>query len=154
MDDVKKPVVLQTDASQSGLGAVVMQEGKPIACASKALSAAQRNYAQIEKEMAAIAFGAEKFHQYLYGKKVLVETDHKPLEAICKKSLISAPARLQRFLLQVQKYDLEVVHKPGKEMFISDALSRVYLPGTESVSITEKEEKVEISGFDFKLANE
>ena len=143
--DVKKPVTLQTDASQNGLGAVIMQGGKPVAFASKALTAAQRNYAQIEKEMAAIAFGAERFHQYLFGKEVLVETDHKPLEAICKKPLTTAPPRLQRFLLQVQKYDLKVVHKPGKEMFISDALSRAYLPESESESTTEKEAEIEVA---------
>ena len=56
--DVRKPVVLQTDASQSGLGSVIMQDERPVAYASKALSQAQKNYTQIEKEMAAIAFGA------------------------------------------------------------------------------------------------
>lgn len=75
--------------------------------------------------MLAIVFGCEKFHEYLYGRKVHVESDHKPLEIIFKKSLLSAPTRLQRILMRLQKYSLEVKYKPGKEMHIADALSRV-----------------------------
>ena len=85
-----------------------------------------QNYAQIEKELLAIVFGVEKFHSYLYGKlDVTVESDHKPLEAIFKKSLSGAPPRLQRMLLRLQKYSLNVQYKKGKEMYVADALSRI-----------------------------
>ena len=77
--DQRKPVTLQVDASKVGLGAVLMQEGKPIAYASKSLAQTEINYAQIEKEMYAIIFGCKKFHHYVYGRKIRVETDHKPL---------------------------------------------------------------------------
>lgn len=87
----------------------------------------QKHYAQIKKDLLAIVFGCEKFHQYLYGRQVHVESDHKPLEVIFKKSLLSVPARLQRMLMRLQKYSLEVRHKPGKEMHIADALSREFL---------------------------
>ena len=63
--DVKQPVTIQTDASQSGLDACLMQRGKPVACASRAMTRAEQNYAQIEKEMLAICFAISKFHQYV-----------------------------------------------------------------------------------------
>ena len=56
-----------------------------------------------------------------------VETDHKPVESIFKKPLLTARKRLHRMLLQLQKYDLKVVYKPGKELYIADILSREYL---------------------------
>ena len=59
--------------------------------------------------------GAQKFHTYVYGRKVIVETDHKPLESIFRKSLNDAPPRLQRMLLKLTKYDLDVRYVPGKQ---------------------------------------
>ena len=130
--DVKLPVTLSVDASKSGLGAVLLQELKPVAYASRALTETEQRYAQIEKEMLAIVFGAERFHQYIYGREVDVQSDHKPLEVIMKKPLSSAPARIQRLLMRLQKYQVNVQYKPGKEMYIADALSRAYLPVTSS----------------------
>ena len=92
--------------------------------ASRSLTAAEKNYAQIEKELLAIAYGCTKFHQYVYGKKVNVQTDNKPLEALFKKSLFQAPQRLQRMMLRLQRYDLQVEYEPGKNLFIADTLSR------------------------------
>lgn len=104
--DVQKPVTLSVDASSEGIGAVILQDKKPVAYGSRALTDAQKNYAQIEKELLAIVYGCEKFHQYVYGKEVEVESDHKPLESIFKKSLHQAPPRLQRMLLRLQRYSL------------------------------------------------
>ena len=125
--DAAKDIMLQTDASKNGLGATLLQNGRPIAYASKSLNESQRAYAQIEKELLAIVFGCEKFHEYLYGRQVTVESDHKPIEAIMKKCLALAPPRLQRMLLRLQKYDITVIHKPGKEIPLADVLSRKYL---------------------------
>ena len=90
--DNSKPTILNVDTSSTGLGAIVMQNGKPIAYGSRLLTDSERRYANIEREMLAIAWGwgVEKFYMYLYGRKVIVETDHKPLEDIFKKSLNSA----------------------------------------------------------------
>ena len=88
------------------------------------------NYAQIEKETLAILFGCTKFHQYVFGRHVLVESDHKPRQSIFKKPIHQAPPRLQRLMLSLLKYDIEVTYKPGKEMFISDHLSRSFLKET------------------------
>ena len=125
--DPKKEVRLEVDASKFGLGAAIFQE-QPIAFASKALTTTEQNYAQIEKELYAILFGCRRFHQYLYGREVTVHTDHKPLESIAKKPLAAAPPRLQRMLLQLQKYSLKIVHVPGKHIPVADALSRKYIP--------------------------
>ncbi|KAL4008088.1 hypothetical protein ACER0C_001940 [Sarotherodon galilaeus] len=130
--DVQLPVTLSVDALKSGLGAVLLQEGKPVAYASRSLTETEQRYAQIEKEMLAIVFGAECFHQYVYGREVNVESDHKPLEVIMKKPLSSAPARIQRLLMRLQKYQVQVQYKPGSEMYIADTLSRAYLPVTSS----------------------
>ena len=75
--DVMKPVVIQCDASDSGLGAALLQNGLPVAYSSRALTSAETNYAQIEKELLAIVFVCEKFDQYVYGRdKVHVQRDH------------------------------------------------------------------------------
>ena len=110
--DVTCDTVLQVDASQFGLGAVLTQQGRPVAYASRALTPTQANYAQIEKEMLVIVNGCEKFHQYIYGRPVVVETDHKPLEYILQKSLASTPPRLQLMIMKLQQYDLTVKYKP------------------------------------------
>ena len=124
--DVNKSLVISCDASQSGLGALLLQDGKPVAYASRALSSAETRYAQIEKELLAVVFAFTKFHQYVYSKDVTVESDHKPLEAILKKSLAAAPPRLQRMLLQLQKYSFTLHYRPGKEMVLADSLTCIY----------------------------
>ena len=137
--DPDKPVTLSMDASSKGLGAVVLQEDKPIAYASRALTSAQEKYAQIEKETLAIVYGAQKFHQYLYGKQVMVQSDHKPLEVILNKPLHQAPLRLQKMMLSLQRYDLKVKFKPGAEMNLADALSRAFLPETKETLVPDLE---------------
>ena len=97
--DVTKPVVVQCDASSTGLGAVILQSGLPVELASRAMTPREINsYAQIEKEMLAIVFAKTRFHAYIYGKQI----DHKPLMAIVKKPLTAALTRLQRMLLRLQ----------------------------------------------------
>ena len=125
--DPKAGTELQCDASDKGLGACLMQDGQPVGYASRAMTSAEINYAQIEKELLAIVFGLERFEQYVLGRPVKIETDHKPLESIFKKSLISAPKRLQRMMLRLQKYDLKVTYKKGSEMYLADTLSRAFV---------------------------
>ena len=104
-----------------------MQGGQPVAYASRALNPAETCYAQIEKELLAIVFGCDHFEAYVYGRDVVhVETDHKPLEMIMLKLLNSAPKRLQRMLVHLQKYNLEVKYKRGDTLFLADTLSRAH----------------------------
>ena len=70
--DVSKPVVLSVDSSSYGLGACLLQEERPVSYASRSLNSAEKNYAQIEKELLAILFGCTKYHQYIYSKPVTV----------------------------------------------------------------------------------
>ena len=75
--------------------------------ASRALTETQYRYAQIEKELLSIVFALERFHTYVYARHMIVETDRKLLLAIHKKALASAPKRLQRMLLRLQRYDFD-----------------------------------------------
>ena len=123
--DPHSETVIQTDASQKGLGAVLLQQGHPVCYASKALSDTEKNYSNIEREMLAVVWGLERFNYFIYGKHCTVHTDHKPLESIFKKQLYSCPPRLQRFLLRALKYDISVKYVKGSDVPIADALSRV-----------------------------
>ena len=123
-------LTLQSDASQKGLSVVLTQNGQPLAFASRALSDTETRYAQIEKKLLSVVFGLEKLHQYTYGRKVTVQTDHKLLEAIVKKPLHMAPKRLQRLLLRLLVYDVILTYRCGRQMQLADTLSRAYLPLT------------------------
>ena len=78
------------------VGAVLFQDDKPLAYASQALTPAQEHYAQIEKETLGIVYGAQTFHQFIYGRTTVVESDHKPLQYILNRPLHLAPLRLQK----------------------------------------------------------
>ena len=97
--DPKIDVVIQCDASQHGLGACLMQCEQPVGYASRPLTVSETNYAQIEKELLAIVFAVQKFDSYVYGRKIVAESDHKPLETIMKKGLQNAPKRLRECFL-------------------------------------------------------
>ena len=128
--DQKKDIFLQVDASIQGLGAALMQKDqqgrlKPGAYASKSLTDAEKRYSNIECELLAVVFGCSRFHHYLYGRKFVCHSDHKPLEDIHLKHLSDAPARLQRLLLKLQPYNVTIQYIPGKNVAVADALSRV-----------------------------
>ena len=88
--------------------------GSPVAFTSRALTVPEKNYAQVEKELLSIVHACERFDQYLFGREVTVETDHKPLEAIIKKPLLTAPKRLKRMIMRLQNYQMKVVYKNGR----------------------------------------
>ncbi|UYV81297.1 SNRNP200 [Cordylochernes scorpioides] len=121
-------LTMSVDASSHAVGAVLMQDNRPIAFASATLIDYQRNYPQIEKEALAIKFGCRKFHEYIFGRPILVETDHKPLETIFKKCLSKSPLRLQRILLELQPYDLKQLSE-NQPVFLKER-ERVWTPAT------------------------
>ncbi|KAK2720481.1 hypothetical protein QYM36_004385, partial [Artemia franciscana] len=127
-----KVVELKVDASKRGLGAELSSNGKIVGFASRALSTTEQNYSQLEKELYAIVFGCKHFHHYIYGRKTIVTTDHRPLENILSRPLHTAPARLQRMMIQIQPYDIEVHYSPGSDIPVPDALSRLHLPDVDT----------------------
>ena len=126
--DCTQPLVLQTDASEYGLGAALLQNNRPIAFASKTLTDVETRYVNIERECLSVCYGLEKFHTYVYGKHVIVQNDHKPLEMIQRKSIHATPPRLQCMLLRLQQYDYTIQYIPGQNMVLADRLSRFPSP--------------------------
>lgn len=106
--DPNKPAVIETDASLKGLGAVLIQDGKPVHFLSKALTPAEVNYSNINWELLPVLFACEKLHRYTFGQKITVHTDDKPLQSIFQKPISLSPGRLQRMLLHLSKYDIQV----------------------------------------------
>ena len=98
----EKEFIVQCDTSGKGLGAALMREGRPLGYARRALTDAETRYATIEKEMLAIVFALEKWHQYAFGWLVVAKADHKPLEAIVNKPLDRASKQVQGM---IQKYN-------------------------------------------------
>ena len=127
-----KGVTLQYDASDKGLGAVLLQDGHPIAYASRAQTDPETRYAQIEKELLAVDFGLEKFHTYTYGKQVTVESDDKPLEVIVKN--LATPPSANEALAHASE-NSNLGYTKGFRMYLADALSREYLPYDGSPTI-------------------
>ena len=125
--DPSNPIQIQVDASKSGIGAILMQNRKPVSYASISLTNAQKNYAIIKKELLAVLFGCERFHQSVHGSEVTIISDHKPLESIMKKPLSKVPARLQRMLLRLQRYNINLLYKPVRDLIFADTLSRAQL---------------------------
>lgn len=121
-------MVIQCDASPSGLGAALLQEGRLLAVSSRVMSQTEQNHAKIEKELLAIVFASEKFDTYIFGRSdVIVQSDHRPLETIFKKPIHNSPKRIQRMRLRLQHYGIHVEYKRGTTMFLADTLSRGYL---------------------------
>ncbi|GBN27584.1 Retrovirus-related Pol polyprotein from transposon 17.6 [Araneus ventricosus] len=147
--DPGKETTVTTDASSYGLGATICQkqaDGRRsvIAYASRTLTPAESRYAQIEKKALAVAWGCEKFRDYLTGMHFKIETDHKPLIPIfSKKNLDNLSPRLQRIKLRMMKFSYTIVHIPGKELFAADALSR----NPQKVPYKREELEVEIDAF-------
>ena len=114
--DPKLPMKMAADASAYGIGAVishVYSDGseRPVAFASRTLSPSERNYAQLEKEALALVYGVQHFHQFLYGRRFTLVTDHKPLTTILnpRKGIPSlAAARLQRWAIILSAYQYEI----------------------------------------------
>ncbi|XP_054706700.1 uncharacterized protein K02A2.6-like [Uloborus diversus] len=133
--DPKLPIVLQTDASPVGIGAVLSHiteddSEKPIMFASRSLTATERNYSQIDKEALSIVWAVKKYYQYLFGRHFHLVTDHKPLVSIFapNKSLPCLSAtRMVHYALFLQAFSYTIRYRNTKDHRNADALSRLPL---------------------------
>ena len=140
--DPSKKIIVHCDASPHGVGAVLSQEQddgseKPVSFASRTLSMAERNYTQIEKEGLALVFAVKKFHQFLYGHKFTLYTDHKPLLGLFsenKELPARAAARVLRWALLLSAYDYKLLYCPGEKNGAADGLSRLPLDASREKS--------------------
>lgn len=129
--DFSKPFDLFTDACSWGLGAVLSQEGRVVAYASRALTSGERKYSTTELECLAVLWAIEKFRCYLEGFKFKVITDHSSLRWL--DNLKEPCGRLGRWAVRLQQYDYEIVHRKGTEHQAPDALSRSPLPLVDAI---------------------
>lgn len=125
--DLSENFILQTDASESGLGAVLLQKEAdlkmPVAYASRKLKLCEKRYSVIEKECLGIVWAVQKFSRYLYGKEFILETDHQPLVYLNRKAV--ANSRLMRWALILQPYRFRIEAIKGRDNVGADYLSRV-----------------------------
>ena len=126
--DFNKPFLLQTDASGTGLGAVLAQvvdgDEHPILFVSRKLLSHERNYATVEKECLAVKWAIHHLRYYLWGRSFTLITDHAPLKWMARNK--DTNARVTRWFLELQDYHFTVEHRPGRQIPHADALSRLY----------------------------
>lgn len=126
MPDFSKTFYVQTDASDYGAGAALLQEHDekkhPVAFFSKKFSTAERAYSTVEKECLALVWAVRKFHVYLYGVEFVLETDHEPLTFIDRAKMTNS--RIMRWSLMLQSYRFRLNAIKGSDNVIADYLSR------------------------------
>ena len=122
--DPTKELTVHCDASDRSIGAALLQDDQPLEFSSRSLKDVETRYAVIEKELLAVVWAVERYHQYTYGRHTTVLSDHKPLERIMLKPLRDIPKRLQNLRMRLQQYDVTITYLPGSRQHIADMLSR------------------------------
>jgi hypothetical protein len=127
LPDPSKPYVLQTDASDYGIGAILMQDHNgtlfPVCYASKKLTDRERKYCTMERECLAVVWGTKKFINYLYGTQFTLQTDHQPLAYLNTAKFING--RIMRWAMYLQNFRIKVEAIRGVDNVGADYLSRV-----------------------------
>lgn len=118
-----KPFLVETDASESGIGAVLMQEGHPLAYISRHLKGKQLHLSIYEKELLAVVFAVQKWRHYLITRHFVIKTDQKSLKYLLEQRL-NTPIQ-QQWLPKLLEFDYEIQYRQGKDNVAADALSRV-----------------------------
>ena len=128
--DPMKQTCICTDASDQGLAAVLCQEVdgmlRPVSFKSRRLTPAEKKYPILHRELLAVVFGTTKFYPFVFGKEIVLYTDHQPLVGLIKAGLQLATVhtRVDRYLLRLNPYDLVPIYKPGKFNVLADFPSR------------------------------
>ena len=124
--DVNAETTLQMDASKKGLRACLIQKGKVMCYASKALTKTEQKYHNLEQGALGTIWGMEKFHYFLHGKDFTLETNQKPLVSIYKKHMIDISPRVQRLIVRsFPCLPFKVVYRKGTDIPVADAHSCV-----------------------------
>lgn len=123
LPDFSAPFIVETDASDLGIGAVLMQGDQPVAFLSKALGPAHKKLSIYEKEFLALIMVVEKWRPYLQRQKFIIRTDHKSLSYLCEQNLHSEMQR--KAMTRLMGLQFKVVYRRGKENQAVDALSRL-----------------------------
>ena len=147
--DLSKEFTLECDASDGALGAVLLQkddEGKfrPVEYASRLLSPREQRWSVTEREGLASVWGVQQFRHYLHGNRFKLVTDHSAITYMMKQP--DPKGRLARWVVILQEFDFEVVHKPGKENNVADGLSR--LGSAPDAAMTDYDDAVPTPGDD------
>ena len=132
LPDGSEDFVVFTDASQEGLGCVLMQRGKVIAYASRKLKMHEDRYSTHDLELAAIIFALGKWRHYLYGAKFTIYSDHKSLKYLFTQKELNN--RQRRWMELLEDYDCDIQYHPGKANVVADALSRKVYAANLAVS--------------------
>ena len=141
--------VIYSDASKIGLGAVLMQNGKVVAYASRQLKNHEQNYPTHDLELAAVVFALKIWRHYLYGNRCEIYTDHQSLKYIFTQKELNM--RQRRWLELVKDYDCEILYHPGKANKVADALSRKSVGMLMSIEVLPKPLQKEISDFSLEM---
>eukprot|EP01018_Ginkgo_biloba_P034936 Gb_00235 [translate_table: standard] len=158
-----KPFLVECDASGRGLGAVLMQEGRPIAFESRKLNKKDLGRSTYEKEMLAILHAIRKWRQYLLGNHFKVKTDHDSLKYFLEQRVSSEEQ--QKWVSKIQDFDFKIIYKKSKENVIADALSRweeepslnsLSMLSIQSEQVEDEEEMIAryVNGLNFSIQDE
>lgn len=118
-----KPFVVETDACNQGIGAVLMQEGHPLAFISRHLKGKQLSLSIYEKELLAVVFAIQKLRHYLLTNHFVIKTDQRSLKYLLEQWLNTSIQ--QKWLAKLLEFDYEIQYKQSKDNVVADALSRV-----------------------------
>lgn len=168
--DWQKPFVLATDASNVAIGAVLSQPGtatreietatgeltvtsdveKPVAFASRQLNSAEKNYSATERECLAVVWGLQHFRRFVLGSRVIVYSDHEALRWLL--AVREPTSRLARWVWQLNEFDIEIRHRPGRAMAPADALSRLAVGDSAPVGAVDAGETAARDAIDWRGA--
>ncbi|MCH82152.1 retrotransposon protein [Trifolium medium] len=146
LPDFTKKFVIECDASGGGIGAILIQDKKPIAYFSKALGMRNLTKSAYEKELMAVVLAIQHWRPYLLGRKFTVSTDQKSLKQLMQQRIVTAEQ--QNWAAKLLGYDFEIVYKQGKLNKGADALSRIHegtwLNNIASFAIWDQNQQVKV----------
>ncbi|KAL5701100.1 hypothetical protein ACHQM5_026475 [Ranunculus cassubicifolius] len=132
--DFSKPFCVETDACQSGVGAVLLQNEQPLAFISKALPPSKLGLSAYEKELWALIYAVSKWRYYLLGRKFQIRTDHQSLKYLLEQRITTILQ--QKWLTKLLGFDFDIIYKKGSLNIPADSLSRVFEEGGQCSAIS------------------